>query len=166
MAQALNHLGDVARCKGDYDQAANLYQESLTRCRAQDIAVEIPTILHNLGYVALFRGDPALAQRHFRESLTLQQDRQNLPGILDSLTGFGALMAHEGQPRRAAVLFGAILALRAAVSAPMWPAEQVEFDRHFGKVAATLGKDALDSALNEGCQLTLDEVTLYALTHV
>ncbi len=164
IAQAINHLGDVARCKGDYDQAANLYQESLTRCRAQEIAVEIPAILHNLGYVALFRDDQLLAQRHFRESLTLQQERHNLPGILESLTGFGALIAYHGQPRQAAVLFGAINAIRTAINAPMWPAEQVEFDRHFQKVVAALGENEVQRAMDEGCTLTLDEATAYALS--
>ena len=108
--------------------------------------------------------DQPLAQRYFTESLALQQERNNLPGILESLTGFGALMAHQGQPRRAAVLFGAMLGLRAALKAPMWPAEQVEFDRHFGRVAGALGEDRLQHALDEGHHLTLEDVTTYALS--
>jgi hypothetical protein len=46
----------------------------------------------------------------------------------------------------------------------MWPAEQVEFDRHFKRVAAAFGEDGLQSAVDEGRQLTLEEVTAYALT--
>ena len=126
--------------------------------------VEIAAILHNLGYVALAHNDLPLAQHQFRESLTLQQERQNLPGILESLAGFSALLACQEHPWRAAVLFGAILELRAALNAPMWPAEQVEFDRHFGKVAATLGRDTLELALNEGRQLNLDDMMADALS--
>ena len=126
--------------------------------------VEIGAILHNLGYVALIRGDQSLAHRHFTESLALQQERNNLPGILESLTGFGALLAHQGQPTQAAVLFGAMLGLRESLKAPMWPAEQVEFDRHFQKVVAALGENGLQSAIDEGCKLTLDEATAYALS--
>jgi tetratricopeptide (TPR) repeat protein len=161
IAQALNHLGDVARCEGDYQRAGILYEESLARFRAADIPVEIPAILHNLGYVALACGDQPLAQRYFAESLTPQQQRNNLPGILESLTGFGALMAYQGQPHQAAVLFGAIISLRAAIKAPMWPAEQVEFDRHFEKIAMVLGENSMQAALQEGHTMTLEEAIAY-----
>jgi tetratricopeptide (TPR) repeat protein len=123
IAQTLNDLGDVARCEGNYAQAATLYQESLSRFQNQGIRIEIASILHNLGYVALAQGDQQRAQAHFTESLALHRERGNRPGMLEALAGFGALLAAQGQPRRASVLFGAIAALRANLRTPMWPAD-------------------------------------------
>jgi tetratricopeptide (TPR) repeat protein len=163
IAQTLDHLGDIARCEGDYERAAALYQESLTLFQAQGIQIEIAAILHNLGYVALARGDQQRACAHFAESLALHREQGNRPGVLESLAGFGALLAVQGQPTRAAILFGAIAARRAALSAPMWPAERVEYERHIASVRTALGEGALQAALAEGRSMTLEDAIAYAL---
>src|SRR5262249_35030111 len=156
-------LGDVARCEGDYAQAATLYQESLSRFRHQEIRIEIASILHNLGYVALVQGDQQRAYTHFTESLALHREQGNQPGILEELAGFGALLVAQGQPQRAAILFGAIAALRAALNAPMWPAERVEYERYLASVRAALGEAALQAAWAAGQTMSLDEVIAEAL---
>jgi tetratricopeptide (TPR) repeat protein len=163
IAQALNDLGDVARCEGDYAQAATLYQESLTRFQANEIRIEIPAVLHNLGYVALALGDQPHAHSCFAESLALHREQNNRPGILESLTGLGALLAAQGQSKLAAVLFGAIMALRAAFKMPMWPAEQFEYEHHVASVRTALGDEALHALLAEGSGMRLEDAIDYAL---
>jgi DNA-binding NarL/FixJ family response regulator len=72
-------------------------------------------------------------------------------------------VAAQEQPRRAAALFGAIAALRAALNAPMWPAERVEYERHLAGMRAALGEAALQAALDEGRAMSLGEVIAEAL---
>jgi len=163
IAQALNDLGDVARCEDDYAQATTLYQQSLTLFHAQGIHVEIAAVLHNLGYVALAQGDQQRARAHFAESLALHREQGNRPGMLECLAGFGALVAAQGQPRRATILFGAIAALRAALRAPMWPAERVEYERHLAGVRGALDDGAWQAARAEGGDMTLEEAIAYGL---
>jgi hypothetical protein len=83
--------------------------------------------------------------------------------MLECLAGLGALMAAQGQPRRAAVLFGAIRILRAALNAPMWPAERVEYERHLASVSAALSEGAFQAALQDGRTLTLEQTIVEAL---
>jgi DNA-binding CsgD family transcriptional regulator len=163
IAQTLNDLGDVARCEGNYAQAATLYQESLSHFQHQEIRIEIASILHNLGYVALAQGDQQRAQAHFTESLALHRERGNRPGMLEALAGFGALLAAQGQPRRATVLFGAITALRANLRAPMWPAERVEYDRFVAAARVQLDEATFAAAWATGQALSLEQAIEEAL---
>lgn len=124
---------------------------------------ETASILHNLGYVSVALGDHPRAAALFEESLALQRARGNRAGILEGLAGLGALLAARGRPRRAAVLFGAVAALRAALGTPMWPAERIEHERHRAKARAALGAAAWQAALAEGGSMTLDHASAYAL---
>src|SRR5262249_30426994 len=99
----------------------------------------------------------------FAESLALHREQGNRPGVLESLAGFGALLAAQGQPRRAAILFGAIAALRAALNAAMWPAERVEYERHVAATRAQLGEATFAVAWAEGRAMTLEQAIACAL---
>jgi predicted ATPase len=129
----------------------------------ETIRVEIAAVLHNLGYVALAQREQLHARTCFAESVALHRQQGNRPGILEGLAGFGALMAAQGQPRRAAILFGAIVALRAALSAPMWPAERVEYERHLAAARAQLSVAAFAAAWAAGAALTLEQAIAEAL---
>lgn len=166
VATALNNLGDVARCQADYRRAEDMYTRSQTLFREAGVEAETASILHNLGYVALAQGDHARAEALLLESLAQQREKTDRSGMLECLAGLGALRAAQGQPRRAAILFGAVAALRAALSASMWPAEQLEYERHLTKVRSALGPAALQAALAEGRGLNLEQATAYALESI
>jgi DNA-binding CsgD family transcriptional regulator/tetratricopeptide (TPR) repeat protein len=163
LAQAANYLGDIDRCEGNYEQAAARYQESVTLFRTQGIQVEIAAVLHNLGYAVLGLRNLPHARSCFAESLELHCEQGNRPGILEGLAGFGALLTAQGQPQRAAVLFGAIATLRAALSAPMWPAERVEYERYLATARAALDEEAFAAAWAAGHALRLEQAIAEAL---
>jgi predicted ATPase/class 3 adenylate cyclase len=163
IAQTVNYLGDIARCQGDYERAAAHYQESLRRFQAQEIQFEIAAVLHNLGYAVMAMGDQQHARACFVESLALHREQGNRPGMLECLAGLGALLAAQRQPRRAAILFGAIATLRVALNAPMWPAERVEYERHLASVGAALSEGAFQAALQDGRTMTLEQAIVEAL---
>ena len=64
---------------------------------------------------------------------------------------------------RAAVLFGAVAALRTAFGTPVWPAERIEQERQREKVRDALGVGAWAAALAEGQDMTLEDAVAYAL---
>jgi DNA-binding CsgD family transcriptional regulator/Flp pilus assembly protein TadD len=166
VAIALNNLGDVARCQADYRRAEGLYTRSQMLFRQAGVEAETASILHNLGYVTLAQGDQSRAEALFLESLAQQREKTDRSGMLECLAGLGALRAAQGQPRRAAILLGAVAALRAAFSTPMWPAEQIEYERHLAKVRSALDAGALQAALAEGRGLTMEQATAYALESI
>jgi len=163
MAQSANYLGDVARIEGDYPRAGSFYEESLSLFRDQGGKSEVPAVLHNLGYVALAEGDYPKAEALLKESLALHQEIGNKQGISECLTGFGALAGAQGDPTRAARLFGASEALRSAIGAYMWPAEQIEWERHVESARAQLGEVEWDRAWQQGLAMSLETAVAYAL---
>ena len=163
MAQSSNFLADIARIEGNYPRAGSFYEESLPLFQDQGATSDIPAVLHNIGYVALAEGDYPKAEALFKESLALQQEIGNKQGISECLTGFGALAGAQGDPSRAARLFGASEALRLAIGAYMWPAEQIEWERHLGSTRTQLDEVEWDKAWQEGSAMSMEAAVAYAL---
>ncbi|MFL5735384.1 MAG: ATP-binding protein [Chloroflexia bacterium] len=162
LAQVLNILGDISRITGDYARARPLYEESLDLYRQLHVRNDIPAAMHNLGYVALAEGDPAEARALLTEALDLHLDRKNRPGVLECLAGLAGVAAAEGHPERAARLFAASEALRQALDAPMWPAEQVDYDRNLAKARAQLDDASWQAAWEAGRTLNIDQAVALA----
>jgi predicted ATPase/class 3 adenylate cyclase len=163
MAQSANFLGDIARVEGDYPLAGRFYAESLPLFRIQGGKGETPAVLHNVGYVALAENSYREAEAAFRESLILQQDIGNKLGISECLAGFAALVSAQGDPKRAARLFAASEAVRSAIGAYMWPAEQIEWDRHVERAMAQLDEGEWSKAWQEGLAMSMEAAIADAL---
>ncbi len=125
----LIRLGDLARLAHDYDRAAPLYEESLRLSRETHYTQEAAYALMKLGHVARQRHDMEQARARFEECLKLQSDSGNKQGMLEALAGFACLAVDLDQLSRAAQLFGAVEALSEKTSAPLAPADQMEWDR-------------------------------------
>jgi hypothetical protein len=69
----------------------------------------------------------------------------------------------QGQPLKAARIFGAAEALRVASAAPLWPVERVHHDRRVAALRATLGEAAFAAAWAAGRALPLAQAVDYAL---
>lgn len=63
----------------------------------------------------------------------------------------------QGQPERAARLFGAVEVLREVIGAPLQPSEQAEYERNRAAVCATLGHEAFSAAWAAGRKMSLEE---------
>jgi non-specific serine/threonine protein kinase len=86
----------------------------------------------------------------FRE----QGDRHMVAWCLDGLAGVAVA---EGQPVRAARLFGAAEALREAIGAPMSAATRAAFERHVAAARAAAGEAAFAAAWAEGRTMTPEQ---------
>jgi predicted ATPase len=163
VAQALNSLGDLARMQGDYSTAQTLYEESLGLFRELRAKTDLPASLHNLGHLAIIGGNIEQATALFKESLALHRGTGNRPGIIESLAGFAGVAGVRGRPRRAARLFGASDALMSAISAPMWPAERLAYERNMAAARAQLDEDDWLEAWEQGRNMNMEQAVSYAL---
>ncbi len=154
LARSLNRLGDLARCAADYTRAEAFYTESLALYRQIGLTPFIAGALHNLGYVEHQRGNAVAATTRFQESLRLFKDIGDKKGIAECLMGVAGVIDAQGQPRRAARLFGAAEAVRESVGAILWPANRIEYHRTLAALRAQLDEDALAAAWAEGRAMT------------
>jgi len=72
-------------------------------------------------------------------------------------------VAGSQQLERAARLFGAAEALRAAAGVPLTPFDRADYDRDVAAIQAQLDNAALKAAWVEGRAMSLEQAVAYAL---
>jgi tetratricopeptide (TPR) repeat protein len=149
MASVLNNLGTLAIQQGDLDRAEALALESLAMNRQLGDQHSTASIHRTLGAVAARRGDPEMARTHYLESLALDRQRGYRGGVAACLEGLAAL-AIARAPERAARLFGAAAALRAADREPLPPAQHAAYEAAVARAQAALTPAAFTAAWAEG----------------
>jgi non-specific serine/threonine protein kinase len=170
---SLINLGDAARCQDDYDRAAALYEESLALCRETGYTVlwwGPEVILRRVGRVALHRGHYDRATEIFKEGLSLFRKRGDKRSIVECLEGLAAVAGAEGQPERAARLYGVAEALRKAIDVsltpsffPPLPPDRADHDRSVAAARAGLGEEAFKAAWEEGRRMKIEEAVQLAV---
>jgi len=165
LALVLNSLGNVAHDRGDFGCAVSLLEESLILCHEMGSARGAARALTNMGEVARDRGDHGRAEDLYRESLTLLQDIGDKVLIAACLEGMAAVASEREQPERTVRLSAATAALRAAIGAPLPPAEQTLHDRTVAGARAALGAVPCAEAWANGQALSLEQAIAMALAH-
>jgi predicted ATPase/class 3 adenylate cyclase len=156
-------LGSVAREQGDYRAARAFWEESLALCRELEDRFGIAVSLNYLGWTACDQGEYEKARALWEESLALFRELGLKQGIAKDLEGLAAVAVAQAQPERAARLFGVAEALRAAIGAPLPPAEHAEHERFHSAGRAALGEEAFAAAWAAGRVLSLEQAVAYAL---
>jgi hypothetical protein len=77
--------------------------------------------------------------------------------FLNVLEGLAGIAADDDQAERAARLFGAAEALRAAIDTPLSPGERADYDRSVAATHAALGQAGFAAAWEAGRAMTLDD---------
>ena len=158
-------MGDLALYQGDVAQAAALYQEALVMLRDHHDSKGIAWTQRNLGRVAHTQGEDLLAATLFTESLAAfrQLHEGGDPfGINACLDGLGGIAGAQGQPERAARLFGAAQAMRGV--GLQWPiGARVDYERDLAAVRAQLDEAPFVAAWAEGAAMTQEQAIAYAL---
>jgi hypothetical protein len=116
-----------------------------------------------LGQLALFRGDAAGARAHCRQGLLIWWDhgaRPELPSYLEALAQAAGL---QGEPERAARLWGAVEALRESIGVPCPPVDLSRCQDSIAAARAALGSEAFAAAWADGRSMTLNEAIAEAL---
>jgi len=163
-AHALNGLGDLARCEQRYEDAQISYEKSSALLREIGAQHDLASVLHNLGHTCLHLGAVERGQALFVESLALQQEQQNVPGIVECLIGYAAVALLRGEVAAGARLLGAAESgggTRTA-AASVWHATRLEYDYYRDMARANLADDEFQSELAAGRAMTLDQAVAFA----
>lgn len=160
----LNHLGQAAQLRGEYDRAAQLHHESRECFQAfGDYNPGLPYTYHNLGETTLGLGNLNEAVRWLGQGLALSQTLGDQACIAWCLAGLGSVAALDEEPERAARLWGAAERLRQAIGCRSAPAARATYERALATACAQLGDEAFATAWAAGRTLSLEQVIAYAL---
>ena len=157
IANTLQNLGYFASLQGDLKQAAALTQEGLSLFGELGDRIYMINALHTLGYLASLQGDLKQAGACYREGLSLAQEIGNEVQMCWPLVGLASVAAAEGQPVRAARLFGAA-ETRLDVKVLMNNIEHAEYERVVQSARAQLGEKAFAAAWAEGRAMTPEQI--------
>ncbi|MCI0474737.1 MAG: hypothetical protein L0Y55_00665, partial [Anaerolineales bacterium] len=159
---SLIFLGDVALNQGDPERAEASYSESVSVLRALGEKSFLAYSLRRLGILALHRDDSARAAALCQESLALNVELEERSGIVLCLMASAAILAAQGEIRRAAQLFGAVETLfdTLAISCPT--IDRIEYERNRDALRAQLDEAAWAEAHTIGRTLTLEQAIAYA----
>jgi predicted ATPase/DNA-binding SARP family transcriptional activator len=161
----LTHLGLAFYALGDYGRSRAYHEEVLAIVSAQGSELGKSWSLDNLGDVALAEGDPDRASALFRRSLPWFATTRHLIGIAECLRGLAQAAAARGgsaSARRAAVLFGAVDALRLSLG-PVDPIFREGYRRAVERTRLPLGEEAFSAAWTDGHAMPMEAAVAIAL---
>jgi len=161
VSSTLNALGEMARGLGDYERSRVLYEEAMTAAPEVSYTKLVP--LYNLGLVAFSQGDPTVARSNFAGARAIASKLGHKPGIPSALEGLAGVYGVQGEPERAARLFGAAEALRKATNLPIQTSDRADYERFVAGARAALDEEAFAAAWKEGGALTLEQAIELAL---
>jgi non-specific serine/threonine protein kinase len=159
-----SNLGLIAYVQGDATRATASLEEALRRQRALGFTWGLGLTLAILGHVARDRGDQDRAMDLYRESLELARDHGDKRFLAEALFGVASLAVDWRQPERAALLYGAVEAVREELGMPVHGASQrPAHERQVASARAALSADAFAVAWAAGRALSQDQAVAAAL---
>lgn len=162
IVSALNNLGVVLAAQGNLEEGSARLEQSLTLARELGDKRWTAVVLGRLGDIAFAQGD-GRAQELYRQSLTLASEIGDRTSIVLALNGLAKVSGCQSQAERAARLFGATEAQRAATGLILAPPEHHERERHIAATRAKLDAAIFAATFAEGRAMTLEQAIRYAL---
>jgi predicted ATPase/transcriptional regulator with XRE-family HTH domain len=111
IASCLNHLGNVARDRGETGEACRLYEESAAILRELGNRRGLAVVLSNLGEVTQFARDCAAAQSFYSDSLAIGYELEDGWCIGNSIQGLADVAQQQGNYEVARQLYEQSLAM-------------------------------------------------------
>jgi predicted ATPase/DNA-binding XRE family transcriptional regulator len=162
LAMSLRRLGFIAHAGGDEARAASYLETSLNLAREVGDRQGMAWALTVLGRVATVQAEYDRAADLFSQAWQLCNELGNRDALAYTVEGMASLMMarsrHSEGARRAARLYGAAAALRAAIKSPLPPVDRADYERNLAAARRRLEADAWTAAWLEGQALTLEEV--------
>ncbi|MFI6102800.1 BTAD domain-containing putative transcriptional regulator [Streptomyces sp. NPDC051310] len=131
-----------ARREGLLDEAETHLRAVLEWHRELGMQGAKALVLAELGFLAELRGDAAGARALHAEGYAMARSTGDPRAVALAMEGLAAAHALEGAHGAAALLLGAASASRAAVGAPLPPAERGDVERTAGRARTALGEAA------------------------
>jgi hypothetical protein len=148
--------GNFLEAKKIFLEAEKLYQGLGSLNFANAMRSEI-------GHVERLSGSRPEARSIYQETIRRWQDLGNRSAVAHELECFGSLALSDGQPERAASLFGAAESLREKCQSPMTDEERVEYDHWVAQLNSQLAEVDCNAAWAEGRGMPMDKAIQFAL---
>jgi predicted ATPase/class 3 adenylate cyclase len=146
LAANLRHLGEIAMRCGDLESAHQQMTQSYQLSREIDERRDAAEALLHLGAIDRLRGNLAVARTHLILSLDLCRELGSRMTMAECLEQVGELAVGCGAPEQGVRILGAADALRAAIGAPLSPADKSAHDRSIAQATALLDADVFARA--------------------
>lgn len=157
-----NGLGEFSRSGENYEQAADFYRQALAINREIGDLARQATNLINLGATALAQKDLPAACSFYRNGLQISSKMADMPATLYCLEGIAGAFWAVREPERAALLFGAAEATRAANNLSIEPSDRLLYDQSIRLVCDSLPEKAYADFFAKGRKIKLDEAVALA----
>ncbi len=157
IAAASMLLGQEALQRGDVTTARSLTKESVQLCREVGHRWIMSQALTILAKVAETEHDQLLARTLYQESLDVAREVGDKVLIALGLEGLARMVVTQGEPVWATRLWGAAVALRETIGAPMPPLERAGYERAVADVRMHLGEQIFDTVWTEGRAMTPEQ---------
>ena len=164
-AYLLIFAGLVKASGGEPERAMALHEEGLALCREIKDLQGMSMCLINWGLMEMARANHARATELLRENLRLGHASDFKNGIQWSFVGLAGVALGQGQPARAARLWGAAEALRESFGMHFTPLARshIGYEDLLNQAHARLGDAAFERAWAEGKVMPQDRAVGYAL---
>ncbi len=143
-------LANIARRRGEPEQAVRYASEAMALPRSGAVPMMRSSVFVARGYCADLAGDVETALESQREGLRVALEMGSARAIANAAEGLAGALALAGEAQRAAALLGAADALRRQSGGPMPAAERFDVDRAERRARETLGDTAFDLAFSAG----------------
>ena len=157
MAAARNHDGLPPRAAGDLERAERLHARALEWYGSAALPAGIAFTDSCLGFLAADRGDSGTSAAHHRRALDAASTSGDAASIALGLEGVAGVME---RPEEAARALGAAWRVRPPGASP---SHREDVDAIALALRATLGEEGFASAVGEGRQAPLADVTALAV---
>jgi len=158
--------GVAAVGRGDLAYAMELHEESLLLLREVRDVQGVGGCLLNMGLVETARADYPRATELLRETLHVAREAGDKNIIQLALFGLASAVALEGEPARAARLWGASEAMREAFDMQLSPMTRsfAGYENNLTTARSQLGEVAFEEAWAEGKAMVQQKAAVYALS--
>jgi predicted ATPase/transcriptional regulator with XRE-family HTH domain len=163
LAISCTSLGEVERCAGDDERAAELFAQALAIFHDQSDAPGAAWTIHNLGHIALRVGERQRAAQLFAEALAARFRHGYSNGIASGLAAFGSVACQSGDYERAAQLFGATEAILENRRCALAPADVPVYQRDVAMLRTQMETPAFAVAWAAGRALPVEQAVAEAL---
>jgi predicted ATPase/DNA-binding CsgD family transcriptional regulator len=155
--------GFIALGEADVETVGRVYAEWSPRARDRGDLQTLSYLLSSYGFSLLQRDQPAHAGPLLQESLGIERRLENRDMILYDLDGLASHAAMVGRLQRSARLLGAAENLQTQTGIRLMPHLEPVLAHARETIVTSLGIPALESEIQAGKRMSMDEAIAYAL---